>query len=154
MNLNLRLRLINFYPPLLGAGIRAHFDPKDPHTVRVRMPLTWLNRNIYGTHFGGSLYAMCDAFFALILLRNLGKGYLVWDKAATIRFLRPGRGTVHACFHIPPARVEEIRAQAENGEPVEPVFTVELVDDAGETVALVEKLLYVRKAASRSTSSL
>ncbi len=138
-----RERLINFYPPLLGAGIRSR--ALDAHTVRVEMKLTALNRNIVGTHFGGSLYAMCDPWFMLILMRALGDGYIVWDKAARIEFLRPGRGRVTATFHIPPERVDELRLAADRGEKVEPTFTVEVMDEQGQAVARVEKLLYVRK---------
>jgi acyl-coenzyme A thioesterase PaaI-like protein len=139
----LRERFINLYPPFLGAGIRSR--RLDDLTIRVEMPLTWLNRNIFGTHFGGSLYAMCDPWFALILLRALGNGYIVWDKAASIQFVKPGRGKVTAIFHITPERVEEIRQAAESSPKVEPVFTVEVVDAQGQVVARVEKLLYVRK---------
>jgi acyl-coenzyme A thioesterase PaaI-like protein len=136
-------RFINFYPPLLGAGIRSR--TLDERTVRVEMKLTALNRNIVNTHFGGSLYAMCDPWFMLILMRTLGNGYIVWDKAAKIEFLRPGRGKVTATFHIPPERVDEIRLAADRGEKVEPIFTVDVVDEQNQVVAHVEKLLYVRK---------
>lgn len=139
----LRERFINLYPPLLGAGIRVH--KVDELTVRVEMKLTALNRNIVGTHFGGSLYSMCDPWFMLILMRALGTGYIVWDKSASIQFLQPGRGTVTAIFHIPQARVDEIRRQADSGQKIEPVFTVDVLDTQGQAVAHVEKLLYVRK---------
>ncbi len=139
----LRERFVNLYPPFLGAGIRSRRI--DALTTRVEMPLTWLNRNIFGTHFGGSLYAMCDPWFALILLRALGDGYIVWDKAASIQFVKPGRGVVTATFHIPPERVEEIRRAAQTSSKVEPLFNVEVLDLGGQVVARVEKLLYVRK---------
>src|SRR5512142_1908587 len=95
-----REQLINFYPPLLGAGIRS--TRIDDLTTCVELKLTAFNRNVVGVHFGGSLYAMCDPWFMLILMRALGPGYIVWDKAASIQFLQPGRGTVTATFHIPP----------------------------------------------------
>ncbi len=139
----LRERFVNLYPPFLGAGIRSRRI--DDLTIRVEMPLTWLNRNIFGVHFGGSLYAMCDPWFALILLRALGDGYIVWDKAASIQFVKPGRGAVTATFHIPPERVEEIRRAAQTSSKVEPLFNVEVLDSGGQVVARVEKLLYVRK---------
>ncbi len=139
----LRERFVNLYPPFLGAGIRSRRI--DDLTIRVEMPLTWLNRNIFGTHFGGSLYAMCDPWFALILLRALGDDYIVWDKAASIQFVKPGRGTVTATFHIPPERVEEIRRAAQTSSKVEPLFNVDVLDSGGQVVARVEKLLYVRK---------
>lgn len=137
------LTLIRLWPPYLGAGIRVRRP--DDHTFVVRMKLHWWNRNYFGTHFGGSLYAMCDPFFALILAQRLGKGYVVWDKAAAIRFLRPGRGTVTATFHLPPGEVEAIREAADAAGKIEPELTVDVVDDSGAVVARVEKTLYVRR---------
>ena len=139
------MRLLSLYPPYLGAGIRVKASP-DLRTFEVRMKLRRWTRNYVGTQFGGSLYSMCDPFFMLILADSLGRRYVVWDKAATIRFLRPGRGTVHATFHIPLVEIKEIRAGADAGRKVEPIFRVEVLDDAGEVVAEVEKLLYVRLA--------
>jgi acyl-coenzyme A thioesterase PaaI-like protein len=144
------LRLMNLYPPFLGAGVGVRASP-DLRTFEVRMTLRRWNRNYVGTHFGGSLYTMCDPFFMLILVEGLGRGYIVWDKQATIRFRRPGRGTVRATFHIPAERVEEIRAGADRQGKVEPVFQVDVLDEQGEVVAEVEKLLYVRKKGEKGT---
>lgn len=144
------LRLMRFYPPYLGAGISVVHVARDLSVIEVEMKLSVWNRNFVGTQFGGSLYSMCDPFFMLILADALGRRYVVWDKAATIRFLRPGRGTVHATFHIPLVEIEEIRAAADAGRKVEPTFKAEVLDDAGEVVAEVEKLLYVRLAKPRS----
>ena len=138
------IRMLNLYPPYIGAGVRVKASP-DLRTVEVRMRLRWWNRNYVGTHFGGSLYTMCDPFFMLILMEALGRGYVVWDKTATIRFRRPGRGLVKATFHIPQENIDEIRAAADAGGKVEPVFTVEVMDEEGKIVAEVEKLLYVRR---------
>jgi len=138
-----RERLINLYPPFLGAGIRSWRI--DEYTTQVEMKLTVLNRNILGTHFGGSLYAMCDPWFVLILMRALGPDYIVWDKAANIQFIQPGRGKVVATFHIPVERVDEIRQEADNNRKTEPTLTVDVLDEQGQVVARVEKLLYVRK---------
>lgn len=141
--LQLRERLINFYPPLLGAGIRSRTI--DDLTIHVEMKLTAFNRNIVGVHFGGSLYAMCDPWFMLIMMRALGPDYIVWDKAASIKFVSPGRGTVNAVFQIPQERVNEIRAAADRGEKIEPTFSVDVLGEQGQVIAHVEKLLYVRK---------
>ena len=131
---------------MLGAGIRSR--TVDEHTVVVEMKLTAMNRNIIGVHFGGSLYAMCDPWFMLILMRLLGKDYIVWDKAAGIKFKKPGKGTVRARFHIPAERVEQIRTDADALGKIEPVFHVDVLDDTGEVIASVEKLLYVRRKKS------
>jgi acyl-coenzyme A thioesterase PaaI-like protein len=136
-------KVINFYPPLWGAGIRSR--QIDERTIEVEMKLTAFNRNIVGVHFGGSLYMMCDPWFMLILMRLLGPDYIVWDKAASIQFKKPGRGTVKARFHISQEQVEQIRSDVEKSEKIEPVFTVDVLDEQGQVVASVEKLLYVRK---------
>ena len=145
MNIRQRLmeKMINFYPPLFGAGIRSRTI--DERTIEVELNLTIFNRNIVGVHFGGSLYAMCDPWFMLILMRLLGPDYIVWDKAASIQFKKPGRGNVKARFYIPPERVDQIRTDVDALGKIEPVFTVDVVDTMGEVIAKVEKLLYVRR---------
>jgi hypothetical protein len=142
----LLMRVINAYPPYLGSGIRVRFQKDDAHRITVRMGLHWWNKNLFGTQFGGSLYAMCDPHFVFILVRNLGPGYVVWDKSASIEFLKPGRGAVQATFHVPAAAIDALRAAADRGEKVEPVFTAEVVAEGnGEVVARVTKRLWVRK---------
>jgi len=138
-------RRVNLYPPYLGAGIRVKRISEDFRTVEVEMPLRWWNRNYVGTHFGGSLYSMCDPFYMLMLIHNLGPDYIVWDKAATIRFKKPGKGVMRATFHLPAERVEEIREQAEREGKVEPQFQVVVMDAEGNVVAEVDKVLSVKK---------
>jgi acyl-coenzyme A thioesterase PaaI-like protein len=139
------LRLMTLYPPYLGAGVRVQHAAEDLSRVEVELPLTRWNRNFVGTQFGGSLYSMCDPFFMLMLMARLGPGYVVWDKAASIEFLRPGRGVVRAAFELPDARVEEVRRAADAGEKVLPRFEVVVTDRDGRAVARVEKTLYVRR---------
>jgi acyl-coenzyme A thioesterase PaaI-like protein len=145
MNLRQRFleRFINLYPPLIGAGIRSRSI--DERTIEVEMKMTAFNRNIVNVHFGGSLYAMCDPWFMLILMRLLGLDYIVWDKAATIQFKKPGRGKVKARFHIPHEQVEQIRSDVERSGKIEPTFFVDVLDEQEQVIAHVEKLLYVRK---------
>jgi len=138
---DLLLRLLPFYPPFLGAGIRVK---RLPEGWESSMRLSFLNRNFFGTHFGGSLYSMCDPFFVLILAERLGTGYVCWDKAATIRFVRPGRGRVRARFEIPAARSAEIQREADTAGKCEPMFTARVIDAQDRVVAEIEKLLYVR----------
>ena len=145
-----KLRLINLYPPYLGAGIRVRKLADDPLAFESVMKLRASNRNYFGTHFGGSLYSMCDPFFALILVEALGTTeFTVWDKSAAIRFRRPGVGTVRAQFAIPRERVEEIRAEALAADKVEPLFTAQVLDAEGRLVAEVDKLLHVRFRGAR-----
>lgn len=140
-----RLRwLLNLYPPYLGAGIRVQQIAADFRRARVQMRLRWYNRNYVGSHFGGSLYAMTDPFFMLLLMEHLGRDYIVWDKAAHIDFIAPGRGTVQADFVIDESLLADIRARTAGGEKYLPELSVEVRDGAGELVARVHKTLYVR----------
>jgi hypothetical protein len=102
------------------------------------------NRNYVGTHFGGSLYAMTDPFFMIMLLHNLGSEYFLWDKSGSIEYVAPGKGTVSAEFRLTAERIEEIKAQAASGEKIFPEFEVDVTDESGAVVARVKKTLYVR----------
>ncbi len=143
--------LMNIWPPYRGAGIRVRHISPDYREVLVEMPLHWYNRNYVGTHFGGSLSAMTDPFYMLMLIHNLGPAYVVWDKAACIEFLRPGKGTVQAHFVLDEAQIAEIRELCADGQPHFPEFDVAVVNEAGETVARVHKTLYVRLKVNPST---
>ena len=145
MNHRLFRWLLNLYPPYLGAGVHVRYVSTDFREVVVEMPLRFFNRNYVGTHFGGSLYAMVDPFYMLMLIRNLGPDYIVWDKAASIDFVKPGRGTVRAHFRIDEKIIREIKEKVKDGGKFLPTFTVDITDSEGNVVARVEKVLYVRR---------
>ena len=138
-------RLVNLWPPFMGAGIRITHIAPDMRAIDVEMRLRFWNANYVGTHFGGSLFAMTDPFYMLMLMANLGRDYIVWDKAATIRYKRPGKEKVRAEFRLAENQIEEIREQLKTLPKHEPVFSVEVKDKAGVVIAQVEKVLHVRK---------
>jgi hypothetical protein len=70
---------------------------------------------------------------------------LVWDKAATIRFRKPGKGKVRAEFRLTDAQLDDIREQLKTLPKYEPTFTVEVKDEAGDVVAEVQNVLHIRK---------
>ncbi|WP_079203778.1 DUF4442 domain-containing protein [Pseudomonas sp. CC6-YY-74] len=135
---------MNIYPPYLGAGVWVRHISADFRQVQVKMGLSWYNRNYVGTQFGGSLYSMTDPFFMLMLMENLGRDYIVWDKAAHIDFIAPGKGPVYADFSVGAELLQDIRAQTAAGEKYLPELQVEVRDGAGTLVARVHKTLYVR----------
>ena len=139
----LRWRL-NLFPPHLGAGIRVQHISPDLRSVKVAMKLTRWNRNYVGTQCGGSLYGMVDPFYMLLLIEQLGRDYIVWDKAASIDFISPGKGPVYAELHVDDALLDEIRQQTATGKKCLPRLQVDIRDGAGELVARVDKTLYVR----------
>ena len=138
-------RLFNFWPPFRAAGIRVREIAPDFRSATVELHMKLLNRNYVGTHFGGSLFSMTDPFFMILMMKNLGPEYVVWDKEARVRFLKPARGTVTARFQLPEERIAEARAATASGEKFEPTFRVEIVDAVGVTVADVEKTLHIRR---------
>jgi uncharacterized protein DUF4442 len=138
------LRAINFWPPFFASGIHVTWSA-DLRSVDVELRLRFWNRNYVGTHYGGSLYSMTDPFYMLMLMENLGKDYIVWDKAASIRFRKPGKGTVRAEFRLTQAMLDDIRMKLSGAEKYEPTFQVEVKDEAGEVVAAVEKVIYIRR---------
>jgi hypothetical protein len=138
-------RWVSFWPPFLGMGIRIQHIAPDMKAVNVEMKLRFWNANYVGTQFGGSLYTMTDPFYMLMLMANLGPDYVVWDKAATIRYRKPGKGTVRAEFRLSDSQIDDIREKLKTLPKYEPVFSVEVKDEAGVVIAEVEKLLHVRK---------
>jgi acyl-coenzyme A thioesterase PaaI-like protein len=137
--------LLRIYPPFRGAGIRVTRMSPDLREIDVEMKLHWWNANAVGTHYGGSLYSMADPFYMLMLLENLGRDYIVWDKVASIRFRKPGKGRVRAEFRLTQSQLDELRAQLVVQERIEPTFQVQIRDESGEVVAEVEKLLHIRR---------
>ncbi len=146
--------IINRYAPFRGAGIRVDIIDLNKGYIRVEMPLTRQNSNIVGVHFGGSLYAMVDPFYMLILMHQLGDKYIVWDKTAAINFLSPGRSTVYAEIQIDQTEVNHIRSLAANNEPVIRTYKLNIIDDTGQRIAEVEKSVYIRLKKPKGTRSL
>jgi len=137
--------LWNLWGPFRGAGIKITYISPDFLRVKVEMKLRWFNVNYVGTQFGGSLYAMTDPFYMLILLENLGSNYIVWDKAASIEFKKPGRGTVYIDVSLTQEQIAEIKAKADSQEKYIFDLPIQILNDAQEVIAEVSKTLYVRK---------
>lgn len=138
---------MNIFPPFVGAGIRVTFIRDDWQELHVAMKLRWYNKNAVRTHFGGSLYAMTDPqlMLMLMLMQLLGKEYVIWDKAASIEFVKPGTGTVKAIFTISDEQLADIKEKIADGSKYLPEFEVKVVNEDGEVVAKVRKTLYIRK---------
>ncbi len=154
MRESLRSRFIrwgfNLFPAYCATGARITYIAPDFREVCVRLPLSWQTRNYVGTIFGGSMYAAVDPVYMLMLIRNLGKGYIVWDKSACITFKKPGRTTLFARFVIDQNELDAILRELEHSRHVDRTYHVDLTDEAGTIHASVEKVVYVRKKTSGS----
>ena len=144
MNANLLRFFMNIWPPFIGAGIKIERLSQDYKNAVISLRMGLLNRNIVGVHFGGSLFAMTDPFFMIMVQHNLGRDYVVWDRAAKIDFIKPGKGKVRAQFEVSTEQIEELRIAAADGKKTLRDFQVEILDSSGELVAVVVKTLYVR----------
>jgi len=142
-------RVLNLWPPFLFSGIRVRAVADDWRHARVELRQRWYNRNFVGTHFGGSLFAMTDPFWMIMVMQVLGPDYIVWDKAAEIEFVKPGRGLVHADFRLEDGMLDTIRAATASGDKYLHWFETEVVDAAGEVIARVRKQVYVRRKQAR-----
>jgi acyl-coenzyme A thioesterase PaaI-like protein len=146
---SLRTRLeryaFNLFPAYFGTGGRITYIAQDWREVRVEIPRSIRTLNYVGTIFGGSMYGAVDPILMIMLIKNLGPGYVVWDRAAAIRFRRPGRSTLRATFTVSSEELDRIRAALETERSIDRTYTVELQDADGAVCAIVEKTEYVRR---------
>jgi acyl-coenzyme A thioesterase PaaI-like protein len=133
-----------------GTGGRLKFIAEDWSEVRLEIPLSWRTRNYVGTIFGGSLYSAVDPIYMLMLIRRLGPEFVVWDKAATIQFKKPGRENLRARFLVGDDELAAIRMALESQRSVDRKYVIELVDSSGTVCATVEKIIYIRRSESPS----
>jgi acyl-coenzyme A thioesterase PaaI-like protein len=143
--------IVNLWPPFFGAGIRVAEVHQDFKYLKVELRRSWFNTNYVGTQFGGSIYAMVDPFYMLMLMNILGKDYIVWDKAAKIHFLKPGRSRLTAEFTLSPDIIESVRGHTEKGDKYVFDLPVDINDEQGVIIAHVTKTMYVRKKRIPST---
>lgn len=136
--------IFNAWPPFLFSGIHVARIAPDWRHARVELRMRPWNRNYVGTHFGGSLFAMTDPFWMIMIKECLGRDYYVWDRAAEIEFVKPGKGTVHAEFRLEDTVLDEIRQAAADGQKHLRWMPAEILDAHGETVARIRKQIYVR----------
>ena len=141
--------LLNIYPPYWGTGIIVKKISSNYREIIVQMKRKWYNGNYVKTHFGGSLYSMTDPFFMLMMMHILGREYIVWDKSASIDFVKPGYGTVTAKFLITDEHIKTILENTANGQKYFQELEVQVKNEKDELVALVKKVLYIRKKASK-----
>lgn len=134
---------MGFYPVIFGTGGKTVFISGDWHEVHTQLRLNMWSRNYVKTIFGGSMFSSADWQFMIMLSKILGRDYVVWDKAASIKFKRPGKETLYACFKYEENEIVAIREQvAEKGELV---FNKQVFwrDKNGLVSAEIERTIYV-----------
>jgi acyl-coenzyme A thioesterase PaaI-like protein len=135
-----------------GTGGRLKYIAEDWSEVRLELPLSWRTRNYVGTIFGGSMYGAVDPICMLMLIHRLGPEFIVWDKAASIQFKKPGKETLHARFIVSDEELAEIRAALETQRSVDRIYTIELKDGDGTVCAVVGKVIYIRRREAKAAN--
>jgi acyl-coenzyme A thioesterase PaaI-like protein len=135
---------LNFFPPFWCSGGRITYISADFREVHLSLPLSLRTRNLVGTTYGGSMFAATDAVYFVMLMRLLGPDYVVWDKSGSIRFLKPGRGTLYARYVVPAAETDAIRQALKTQRSVDRIYAIELKSSDGTVHAVAERTLYVR----------
>lgn len=138
------LSIWNFWPPFLFSGIKVVKKSKDFRHVVAKLKLRFWSANFVGTQYGGSLFSMCDAFYMVMLMKNLGSGYTVWDKAATIRYIRPGKTDVTAEFILSQEEIDHIKKTVQEQGRMHWQTTVEIKDMHGTVIAEVDKTISIK----------
>ncbi len=133
----------NFWPCIWCTGSNVEFIAGDFKELHVSLKLNIRTRNRVGTVYGGSIYSSVDPYFMLLLMEVLGKKYVVWDKGASMKFVKPIVEKVKCRFLITDELVEEVKQKvAELGE-----YSFELPlkyeDDNGKVYATFTKSVYV-----------
>ncbi|MEF8854747.1 MAG: DUF4442 domain-containing protein [Haloarculaceae archaeon] len=149
MDESLKTRLsryyFNLFPAYRRTGGRVAHIAADWSTVRVAVPLNRRTKNYMGTIFGGSLYGAVDPVYAMMLIKRLGEGYEVWDKAARIEFRKPGRDRLTGTFRLPDEAVAAVEAAVDASGELDHHYDVDLVDEDGVVHARVEKTVHVSR---------
>jgi acyl-coenzyme A thioesterase PaaI-like protein len=135
----------NFFPAFRATGARVIYISEDMRKLRIKLPLNLRTRNTYGTLFGGAMYSATDPLYAMLVRLALGTGYTVWDKAASIRYKKPGRSTLYAECSLSDAQVAAMRKRLESEPSIDLQYETELVDAHGVVHAVVQKTLYAGK---------
>lgn len=134
----------NFSPMYRRSCGRLIYVSKDLKTLRIRLKYSYKNKNYVGSIFGGSLFSAVDPFPMVQLINIIYRDYVIWDKAAQIRFRRPAFEDLYADFTYTDSELEEIRKRVQTENVIEIIKSTPLTNKAGDTVfCTVDKTLYI-----------
>ncbi|MEA2102821.1 MAG: DUF4442 domain-containing protein [Thermodesulfobacteriota bacterium] len=136
--------IFNFFPAFRRTGGRIVYFSSDWDEIQMKLPLNWKTRNYVGTMYGGSMYAAIDGIYMVMLINLLGKRYIVWDKRAEIKYLKPGKGTLETRLRIDKKELSEIKRLLKEQRSIERIYTIEWKDRAGDVCSVIHKHIYIK----------
>lgn len=133
----------NFFPAYRRTGGRICFLSQDWKEVHIKLGLNWTTKNYVGSVFGGSIYGALDPIYMVQLINILGNQYIVWDKSASIRFIKPIKNKVYAKFLISEELITEIKTKIDSDKK----YTINLIayfqDTNENNYAEVSKTIFI-----------
>lgn len=136
---------MSLWAPNFFSGIRVRRFSDDWTHATVELHVNVFTRNYVKTAFGGSMSAMTDPYYFMLVMHQLGRDYVVWDTRGEIELIKPGRGVLTAHFHVPAEKAQELRERAQGGAKVLEWFETEITDRDGDVVARVRREVYIRE---------
>ena len=136
--------IFNYFPAFWSTGAKVTYLAADYKEIHLKLPLSWRTRNYVGTIFGGSMFASTDVLYFLLVVKNLGEGYIVWDKASCIRFKKPGKGTLYTKAVLSDEEIELMKTELLNTDKIDRVYFLDLIDETGDICASIEKTIHIQ----------
>lgn len=134
----------NFWPPFLGLGIKIKSVSKDNKKVTVILKKRPWNVNYFGVQYGGGIFSMTDGIHMLMLVQNLPKKYRIWDKSASIEYIKKGRTNLYADFILTDEDLVLIQKEVSEKSKMDWERTVDIKDDSEQIVARVNRKLSIK----------
>lgn len=137
-------RIMNMWPPLLGAGVKIVYISDDWRRARVELNLTPWNANMHGAAFGGTLYSMTDFLFGTLVARVMGFGFEAWTRTGTFQYLAPGRDGAFMDVEFTPEHEKWVRDTVAEDGYCNVAFTCVVKNRDGSVVGIGQQDLHVR----------
>ena len=79
----------------------------------------------------------------MMLMAALGEDYIIWDKAASIRYRKPGYTTLYADFRVTPEEMAGIRGALAKQHEVDWTFQIDIKDAEDVVHTVVKRTVYI-----------
>lgn len=112
--------------------------------VKVKIPISYKNKNYVGSIFGGSLFSATDPILMIQLIQILGDKYVVWDKSANIKFKRPAKEDSYIDFDLTLNEITSIKNRIKEEKEIDLEKEILITNKEKTTVfAEVSKTIYI-----------
>jgi hypothetical protein len=138
----------NLSPMYRRSTARITDVSEDLLNIRIKLPISYKNKNYVSSIFGGSLFSAVDPIPMVQLINLIGDDFVVWDKSAEIFFKRPAKEDVYAQFTYTPEELADIQQKVAEQQEIDIIKTTQLTNKDGSVVFCeVHKTIYVANKA-------